>query len=30
MLKCFIPFFVYQISTLIYISNYTVVGVDPS
>ena len=29
-LKCFTPFFVYMIATLIYISKYTVVGVDPS
>lgn len=29
-IKCFIPFFAYMIVTLLYISNYSVVGVDPS
>lgn len=27
-IKCFIPFFVYMIVTLLYISKYTVVGID--
>lgn len=29
-IKCFIPFFMYLISTLLYISNFTIIGVDSS